>query len=182
MNFRLNHPAEKLNMLHFSEPDDLPRNGDLVFSEYIDGNFYRAKIIKDYKDSKEFKVFFCDYGNFEIVTIPKLRKWQQKYDFLPFQAVLCKLFNVQDNPIYRRETSEFLTDLLVNKQLNAVVKENHNILTLDVKTEDGKSTVSKELLNKSIATPTFQEEDECDEDYMECFLKRDKYDIPDYLG
>ncbi|KAL5290779.1 hypothetical protein ACFFRR_010262 [Megaselia abdita] len=180
LNYRLNHPAEKINMNKFN-PLDLPRNGELVFSQYIDGNFYRAKVIQFYKDTIEFKVFYCDYGNFEMVPFQKLRQWQKKYDNLPFQAVLCKLYNVKDNPWYRREVTEFLSDLLVNKQFSAEVKGNDNILVLDLKTEDGKSTISGELHKKNIAKPLFEEAEVNDEYYMDNFLKRDKYNIPDYL-
>lgn len=182
LNYKLNHPAEKISLSQFNEPYDIPKEGDLLFAQYIDGNFYRAKAIHFYKESEEFKVFYCDYGNFEMVPIHKLRHWEKKYEALPFQAILCKLYNVKDNPLYRREVTEFLSELMVNQQFSAEVKNNDHILILDLKTEDGKSTISEKLCDKCIATPLFQEEDEYEEDYSHRFLKRDKYDIPHYLG
>uniref|UniRef100_T1GDX1 Tudor domain-containing protein n=1 Tax=Megaselia scalaris TaxID=36166 RepID=T1GDX1_MEGSC len=180
LNIKLNDLAVKLNMKTFDE-ENPPKDGELVFSEYIDGNFYRAKIIKRYEDTNEFKVFYCDYGNFKLVNEKAVRRWDSQYDYLPFQAVLCKLFNVKDNPYNRLEVEEYLDKQILGKDCFAEVKNNDGILILDVKTEDEKSTISKELVKKELAFPLIVEKIKDINDINECFIKRDKFNIPDYF-
>lgn len=182
LNRRLNELAEKISLIHFNGPYDLPRLQDILFAQYIDGNFYRAKVISFYEETMEFKVFYCDYGHFGIVPVHHLRKWYQKYGSLPFQAILCKLWNVQDKPLYRREVTDFLTGIMLNKEFSALVKSNDNVLILDLETEIGQPTISQKLHESGLASPIFKEEiDVPDEEHSNRFLKRDKHDIPDYL-
>lgn len=67
---------------------------ELVFAFYArDGQWYRAEVLEYFHDGL-IEVFYLDYGNRENVRLEDLRMWDDQFDYLPFQAVHCRLANV----------------------------------------------------------------------------------------
>lgn len=67
---------------------------ELVFAFYAaDGQWYRAEVLEYFHDDLV-EVFYLDYGNKENVRLKDLRMWDDRFDYLPFQAVHCRLGNV----------------------------------------------------------------------------------------
>lgn len=58
-----------------------------------DGQWYRAEVLEYFHDGL-IEVFYLDYGNRENVRLEDLRMWDDRFDYLPFQAVHCRLANV----------------------------------------------------------------------------------------
>lgn len=65
-----------------------------MFAFYAaDGQWYRAEVLEYFHDGLV-EVFYVDYGNKENVRLADLRLWDDRFDYLPFQAVHCRLANV----------------------------------------------------------------------------------------
>ncbi|XP_021694879.1 uncharacterized protein LOC5570125 isoform X2 [Aedes aegypti] len=78
----------------FREMDHKPYARELVFAFYAaDGQWYRAEVLEYFHDGLV-EVFYVDYGNKENVRLADLRLWDDRFDYLPFQAVHCRLANV----------------------------------------------------------------------------------------
>ncbi|KXJ71624.1 hypothetical protein RP20_CCG020140 [Aedes albopictus] len=78
----------------FREMDHKPYSRELVFAFYAaDGQWYRAEVLEYFHDDLV-EVFYLDYGNKENVRLKDLRMWDDRFDYLPFQAVHCRLGNV----------------------------------------------------------------------------------------
>ncbi|XP_054740527.1 uncharacterized protein LOC129246044 [Anastrepha obliqua] len=107
--------------MHLTKP---PMMYDLVRARYEDDLWYRAKVV-DFDDSgKVFKVFYVDYGNHQNVLLEHLAYCDRSTERLPFQAVLCRVADIMQNP----DASDELRDSGV-RTLNALLL-NHS---LDVK-------------------------------------------------
>ncbi|XP_065078217.1 uncharacterized protein krimp isoform X1 [Ochlerotatus camptorhynchus] len=78
----------------FRMMDHKPYTRELVFAFYSgDGQWYRAEVLEYFHDGL-MDVFYLDYGNRENVRLEDLRMWDDRFDYLPFQAVHCRLANV----------------------------------------------------------------------------------------
>lgn len=79
--------------------------GEVVAAKFIDGNWYRARIIElieeeenilvdDQSCIERVRVFFVDYGRIHSVDLLCLREMKTRFLHLPFQAVECSLGTV----------------------------------------------------------------------------------------
>lgn len=100
---------------------------DLVRAQYEDGLWYRAKILDLEESGKVFKVFYVDYGNYQNVLLKQLAYCDRSTKHFPFQAVLCRLADIMQNP----KASADLRDNGI-RTLNALIL-NHSF---DVKVVD----------------------------------------------
>lgn len=97
----------------------MPGIMELVLSRYTDGRMYRAQVIELVDD--QVMVFYVDYGNMACVALDELAHWDDRFDFLPFQAYrmcLDEMFKCIDEP----RTAEQFKRLVLNKELTAHVK------------------------------------------------------------
>lgn len=99
--------------MHLTKP---PMLYDIVRAQYEDGLWYRAKIMDFDESVKVFKVFYVDYGNYQNVLLKQLAYCDRSTEHFPFQAVLCRLADIMQNP-------EASVDLRENgiRTLNALI-------------------------------------------------------------
>ncbi|XP_062539771.1 uncharacterized protein LOC134207835 isoform X3 [Armigeres subalbatus] len=101
----------------FREMDHKPYTRELVFAFYAaDGQWYRAEVLEYFHDGLV-EVFYLDYGNRENVQLSDLRLWDDRFDYLPFQAVHCRLGNV----CQLRENDDRATEALREEILDRLV-------------------------------------------------------------
>ncbi|XP_053689729.1 uncharacterized protein LOC128738536 [Sabethes cyaneus] len=77
--------------------DHKPYTREYVLALY-QGSWYRAEVI-EYYDDHQIDVFYVDYGNYERIEINDLRLWDDRFDYLPLQAIHCRLANVRSKGI-----------------------------------------------------------------------------------
>jgi len=71
-----------------SYPDNfIPTLAELVLAKYTDGLYYRGQIIDYDENNNSVLVFFVDYGNMKVVDLINIKKWNRKYEVVPFQAI-----------------------------------------------------------------------------------------------
>lgn len=68
---------------------------ELVFAKYSEDDlWYRARVVECY-NPEVIVVFYVDYGNTAVLSLKDLRCWDDQFDYLPFQAVHCRIANAQ---------------------------------------------------------------------------------------
>ncbi|XP_073844253.1 krimper [Musca autumnalis] len=108
-----------------------PQIYELVLARYDDGNWYRAKIISHDDDYQMFKVFYVDYGNLQVVHIRNLAKCDTGVAQRPFQAILCRLGNLQEIQMPAAEKKSAIQKLcaaILNQSLDVKVISHHEDL------------------------------------------------------
>ena len=60
-------------------------------------------------------MFFCDFGNTELVEIADIRELPDEFMKLPFQAIHCELANLRPHPnaTWSQEACRFMSSLLM---------------------------------------------------------------------
>lgn len=130
--------AAKYKTLQVFEPYVSPKAMELVFAQYsLDSCWYRAVVLNNY-DEDNIKVFFADFGNMETVPIEKLRKWNKRFELLPFQAVLCRLYSVKSYEDKRTSAIEYLESSIIEVEMDAIIIDNKKELVIDLLLESGK--------------------------------------------
>ncbi|XP_055523580.1 uncharacterized protein LOC129717590 isoform X2 [Wyeomyia smithii] len=76
----------------YRKMDHKPYTREYVLALY-QREWYRAEVI-EYYDDQSIEVFYVDYGNYERVSIDDLRLWDDRFDYLPLQAIHCRLANI----------------------------------------------------------------------------------------
>ncbi len=66
-------------------------------------------------------MFYVDYGNCEVVTINEMRQWDDSMDCHPFQAIECKLDNIQKLKEKDAKAVAFIEKCLLQKSVTATV-------------------------------------------------------------
>ncbi|XP_071091157.1 tudor domain-containing 6-like [Haliotis cracherodii] len=86
---------KEINVYCTSSTDSLtPQVGDDVCALFTrDSNWYRARVEEEAKEGG-YKVFFCDYGNSDVVLPANIKKLEQQFRSLPIQGHRCHLNNV----------------------------------------------------------------------------------------
>lgn len=84
--------------------------------------WYRAKIV-EILDDTTYKVFYVDFGDTDIINIEKIRKWETKFDYLPFQAIKCQIAGIEAKKENHLRTAgmEQLKRMILNRALEAKV-------------------------------------------------------------
>jgi len=113
-----------------------PKVGELVRAQFTaDEAWYRAKVL-EVKNDDTYKVFYIDYGNFEVLPGSRLSKLNEPYKELRPQAFEGSLAFVKPPTLeeeYGKEAAEFLKELVWGKTMVATVEEQTNdklLLTL----------------------------------------------------
>ncbi|XP_026523171.1 tudor domain-containing protein 1 isoform X2 [Notechis scutatus] len=121
------------------------------FSE--DGRWYRA-YVKDVISLEVIKVQFVDYGNYEEITLDKIRQISSTFLKLPFQGIKCWLSGVR--PINNKWTTEAITTFqtyATEKKLQArvisVIKNGAEVELID--NSNSIPMISEILIKKHLA-------------------------------
>ena len=87
---------------------------------YDDDEWYRAEVIRI--DEQEASVFFCDYGNTDIVSLNRIFPADEDLLVLPMQAERCTLVGISPpDGSFSEEAIERFQDLFLEKKLLAHV-------------------------------------------------------------
>nr|XP_002737010.2 PREDICTED: uncharacterized protein LOC100376221 [Saccoglossus kowalevskii] len=87
--------------------DDL-KPGEVCAALYTDESWYRA-IVKDISHTNDITVFFCDFGNTEVVPGKSVKALDIKFSHFPVQAIECGLQGVGDSTNAMTETFQEMT-------------------------------------------------------------------------
>ncbi|KAI6652623.1 tudor and KH domain containing protein TDRD2/TDRKH [Oopsacas minuta] len=71
--------------------------GMLVAAPYIDDDKYYRAII-DKLDENSAHIYFVDFGDYDICKLSLLHNLKEEFKFLPFQAILCQLNDIEVGP------------------------------------------------------------------------------------
>lgn len=94
---------------------------EYVIARYAeDGQWYRAEVL-DYFHDGLVVVLYLDYGNQERLGMADLRTWDDRFDYLPFQAVHCRLANVTRKRGGEGEEEEEVEDIQGTLALREVI-------------------------------------------------------------
>ncbi|XP_055618874.1 tudor domain-containing protein 6 isoform X4 [Toxorhynchites rutilus septentrionalis] len=114
MQSRLNDPTVVAKLRPM---DHTPYAREYVLAPFWqDGRWYRAEVT-EYIDDEMIRVFYLDYGNKAKVRIDDLRLWDDSFDYVPFQAIHCRIANVHQ----REDTKKTATTILKNAILEKIV-------------------------------------------------------------
>jgi len=72
-------------------------------------------------DENTVKVMLLDFGNINIINISRVREWCTLFDYLPFQAISCRLANIKKLKNYHVEAIDQLKKKILNKAITATV-------------------------------------------------------------
>lgn len=91
-----------------------------VFAKYQGARWRRAEVVR-YFDEKNVRVFYVDHGHADMVALVDMRQWDERYSYLPYQAVPCRLSNVEPmRPNHRQAVIE-MNRTLLNKRFWATI-------------------------------------------------------------
>lgn len=128
--------AAKYGTLKKFEANEEPKIMDLVIAKFsVDSCWYRAKILNQFED--KFKVFFVDFGNIDTVSLENIRKWNSRFNFLPFQAILCRLFDIKVIEKNRTSAIKYLESTILELYMDATVASNETELVIDLIDDNG---------------------------------------------
>ncbi|XP_038104315.1 tudor and KH domain-containing protein isoform X2 [Culex quinquefasciatus] len=154
----LNDPR---NVKTFRPLDHKPYTREYVIARYAeDGQWYRAEVL-DYFHDGLVVVLYLDYGNQERLGMADLRTWDDRFDYLPFQAVHCRLANVTRKRGGEGEEEEEAEDIQGTLALREVIYDKRvAVKVLDVRSYwevlvyDGCGIdVGEFLVNRKVALP-----------------------------
>ncbi|XP_058117790.1 uncharacterized protein LOC131260136 [Anopheles coustani] len=112
----------------------LPTIGELVLAKY-ENLWYRAQVIELFDNSVT--VFYVDYGNVETVSLDEIKACDERFKFLPFQAIFCRLANACHVDSFHTPAIEQFTMFVLDKPLKAYVVGNGTPLDVKLYDEDG---------------------------------------------
>jgi len=144
----------KLSSEETTEPYK-PARDELVAAKFTaDDAWYRARIEKAGND--EYKVFYIDYGNSEILPSSRIRKLSNEFKALKPQAVEAVLAYLKTPPIeddMGKEAAEFLRELVWGKTMMANVekREQNGTLHLSIGDRESQVHVNAALLRAGLA-------------------------------
>lgn len=114
------HTSSNLNLLMHYMFSLLSVLFSLVIAKYTDGYWYRAKVL-NLMDDETVKVFYVDYGNSYVVGIDDIRVWDRRFEYLPFQAIRCKIVGIAEKRNRSLEAAEQLRKMILNIGIKALV-------------------------------------------------------------
>lgn len=102
--------ASKPDVLSEEEFSQLEK-GSLVLARYSeDQEIYRArveKVLVKETGQKTVRVRFIDYGNSDKLGVLSLYRWEERYDLIKPQAVLCRLASFTNHHLSHHQREEF---------------------------------------------------------------------------
>uniref|UniRef100_A0A182QMP2 C3H1-type domain-containing protein n=1 Tax=Anopheles farauti TaxID=69004 RepID=A0A182QMP2_9DIPT len=99
----------------------MPALGELVLAKYEEV-WYRATVCEQFESTVS--VFYVDYGNTAMVGMEEVRRWEDCFKYLPYQAICCRIANIQRIKPFHVEALEQITESLLDKRLKAQVIDN----------------------------------------------------------
>lgn len=101
-----------------------PHFRELVFAKYSEDDlWYRARVVEFY-NPELITVFYVDYGNTAVVSLKDLRCWDDQFDYLPFQAVHCRIANAQRLRDDHTEAIRQMFKDIINKVMKIQILDN----------------------------------------------------------
>ncbi|XP_058444573.1 uncharacterized protein LOC131426134 isoform X2 [Malaya genurostris] len=147
LQLQLNDP---INVRTFRKMDHKPYTREYVFAQY-QGEWSRAEVIEYYDDST-IVVFYVDYGNYEQIGIDDLRLWDDRFDYLPLQAIHCRLANVLQPEENADKATAALRRAILDKRVRVKVLDIRAYWEVLVFDEQGVD-VGRMLVDKNLALP-----------------------------
>lgn len=133
--------------------------GQLCVSIYGEDKAWYRAIVKECLKNNEYKVFYIDYGNTEIVNKANIRKIVEQFIEYPSIAIKCCLRKVKPKPnVKNQELADMMYEILAEKsKCRFYAKYNENTWHVDIKTEKN-GDLAKNILNLNLVLPdTYQE-------------------------
>ncbi|KAG0258901.1 hypothetical protein BG011_002987 [Mortierella polycephala] len=138
-----------------------PRVNEIVSAKFTeDGEWYRAKVIRNVAESKSVEVIYVDYGNSETIPLSRVCPLPSQFSSLPQQAQeavlsFVKVPELKDD--YGVEASNRFRDMVSGRQLVGVVEQReHNVMHLTLYdpaiSEDPDRSLNAELVRDGLAT------------------------------
>lgn len=112
----------------------LPTIGELVLAKY-ENLWYRAQVIELFDNSVT--VFYVDYGNVETLSVDEIKACDERFKYLPFQAIFCRLANACHIDSFHTAAIEQFTMFVLDKPLKAFVVGNGTPLDVKLYDEEG---------------------------------------------
>ncbi|XP_053698354.1 uncharacterized protein LOC128745336 [Sabethes cyaneus] len=133
LELKLNSPEYTM---HYRRLTDPPAFCQRVFAKYTDKRWYRAEVA-EYFDQRNVLVFYVDYGNAELVRMDHIREWDEKFSYLPYQAVYCRLANVCRVKPHHKPAVVEMNRTLLNQRLLARIENNQTPWEVSIYDKDG---------------------------------------------
>uniref|UniRef100_A0A182R369 C3H1-type domain-containing protein n=1 Tax=Anopheles funestus TaxID=62324 RepID=A0A182R369_ANOFN len=127
----------------------IPALGELVIAKYED-MWYRATVC-DVFDNR-ISVFYVDYGNTATVGTNEVRRWEDRFKFLPFQAVYCRISNIQRIKPCHLQAIQQLHSCILDKPIRALIIDNKHPWEVLIYDEDN-FDVGEALIMTKLALP-----------------------------
>ncbi|KAL9696262.1 hypothetical protein quinque_015547 [Culex quinquefasciatus] len=132
-----------------------PAFAEPVFAKYTDRKWYRAEVA-EYFDEDNVKVFYVDYGNCELVRTDEMRRWDERFSYLPYQAVMCRLADVRAVRPFHKQAVVEMNRVLLNQRVLAQVVDNGTPWEVILYDKDG-FNVATGLLLAGLAKKLFED-------------------------
>ncbi|CAH1132782.1 unnamed protein product [Ceutorhynchus assimilis] len=117
---RLQEKCEKAEYGKIKVEDIVP--GNIYASKHEDGIWYRANVIKVVNSGTSVSVFFCDFGNYQTLSVNSIVPLDSEFLELPYMALKAKLAGIK--PTHNKwtmEDCERFKELVENKLFHAVI-------------------------------------------------------------
>ncbi|XP_052863882.1 uncharacterized protein LOC128270517 [Anopheles cruzii] len=145
--YKLNDPD---SVALYREIKRFPCSGELVLAMY-ENQWYRAKVIDFFEDNTAY-VFYVDYGNTATVRMNELRLWEERFSYVPFLAVGCTIANAQRVKECHIEAIEQLQNVLIDKEIDALIINNDQLWEVQIFDEDG-CDIGQYFIDTHLALP-----------------------------
>jgi len=117
---------EQLQRVEKKQPPGYsPKTGDYSLAKFAEDNQYYRAVIRGFTEKREYRVFYIDYGNTEVVPLSYLAPIDEAFLQLPHQAKECALACIRvpkTNEEFGREAALFFKDHVWGKSLWANVE------------------------------------------------------------
>uniref|UniRef100_A0A182JRJ1 C3H1-type domain-containing protein n=1 Tax=Anopheles christyi TaxID=43041 RepID=A0A182JRJ1_9DIPT len=127
----------------------LPSLGELVIALY-DGVWYRATVCDIFEN--KVNVFYFDYGNTAAVGLNQMRRWEERFKNLPYQAACCRIANIQRIKPCHLEAIDQLYKSILDKPMKALIIDNKHPWEVKLFDEDD-FDVGEALIMAKLALP-----------------------------
>jgi hypothetical protein len=128
--------------------------GQLCVAIYGEDKAWYRAIVKECLKNNEYKVFYIDYGNTEIVNIANIRKIVEQFIEYPSIAIKCCLRKVKPNPsVQNQDLVDMMYEILAEKsKCRFFTKYDENTWLVDIKTEKN-GDFAKNILDLNLVLP-----------------------------
>uniref|UniRef100_A0A182NLA5 C3H1-type domain-containing protein n=1 Tax=Anopheles dirus TaxID=7168 RepID=A0A182NLA5_9DIPT len=127
----------------------MPALGELVLAKYEEV-WYRATVCEQFESTVS--VFYVDYGNTATVGTDEVRCWEDSFKYLPYQAVCCRIANIQRMKPHHLEALEQLNAAILDRRLKALVIDNKYPWEVQIFDEDG-FNIGEGMIVANLALP-----------------------------